>query len=142
MAINRNALLKLAEKTRKIRAPISMVRVTVRQRTWPAKVGVGTPTDVDLLLPAYVKVREMNDREVASSGGLLKMGDVEVGPVTPKYPTGGFTQAQLAPEAPTPNVEIIYLLSGAMTGEYRRKAFNTDKAFRYMLTLRRRNVPD
>lgn len=100
---------------------------------------------MDLALPAYVKVVELTNKEVADSGGKYLDGAVQVGPITPAYLAnsgGGFTIADLSPDAANDSEEIIYVLSGACAGNYRLASSLNSRPFRYMLTLnRRRDTP-
>ncbi len=138
--IDLNALRAIADAVRPIAVPIRTTRVTVRTRVWPAQLGIGTPIDTDVTLDPYIKVREVTRRDIASSGGKLEIGDVEIGPITPSHPGGGYTIAQIAPVATTPLTQIIYVLSGAIAGEYRRVEEHTARPLRYMLVLRRKNT--
>lgn len=138
--LNLKALRKIADDARKIAIPIRTTRVTIRTRVWTGARGRGTPTVTDVPLAAYIPVRNPTSSEVATSGGQLKMGDVLVGPVTPEFAGGGYTLAQLEPAATDALTEIVYVLSGAVEGEYRRVADDTTRPFRYMLTLRRANL--
>lgn len=143
MPINRERLLAVVDRVRPIAAPIRTTAVTIIKRTWTGdQVRDGTSTDVSLALPPYVKVVELSNKEIANSGGKYLDGDVRVGPVTPSYLTdqgvaGGFTVADLQPDADTDSQEIIYLLTGACAGEYRLLSSLASRPFRYELTLRR-----
>lgn len=143
MALDRNRLLAVADRVRPIAAPFRTTAVTIRKRTWTGtQVGEGTSSDVDLVLPPYVKVVELSNKEIASSGGKLLDGAVRVGPITPTYLTsdgqsGGFTIADLTPSADDNSQEVIYLLSGACAGEYRLFSSMNSRPFRYELTLNR-----
>jgi hypothetical protein len=134
-------LRALAESTRAaITPPIRTIAVVIRKRVWASKRGLGTPTDTDFALPSYVKVRSVTDREVATSGGMLTLEDVIIGPITPEYPGGGYSVSDIMPDVSNQLTEVVYVLSGAMNGEYRRIAASTDRPFRYMLTVRRKNT--
>lgn len=138
----RKALLPVAEQLRALSGPsVFDIRTTgliVRKRTWVGgRVGMaGGHTDEDLELPRHYRARHVTVRELAASGGLLQMGDVRFGPVTPAFEGGGYTPEQLNPEGST-GVEIIHVLTGAMAGEYRLIALESDRPFRYELLLRR-----
>jgi hypothetical protein len=82
----------------------------------------------------------VNERDIASSGGRLKLEDIIVGPITPPYPGGGCSEAQLAPTVTDDVTEVVYVLSGAVNGEYTLLALSTDRPFRHMLTLRRKET--
>lgn len=141
--LNLDYLRKIAEEARKIAEPIRTTRVTIRTRVWAQAIGRGSPVSVtDFALPAYVKVKVKNvsNQEVASSGGQLLLGDVVVGPITPAHASGGLTIDQIEPKAPDKLTEIVYVLTGAITGEYRRISDETHAPIHYMLTLRRTNA--
>lgn len=140
MAIDLNGLRGVADAARQIAIPIRTTRITVRRRTWPAQMGVGSPTLTDFVLPAYVKVVKATNKEVATSGGRITLEDVLAGPITPNYPGGGVTIAQLAPTITDDLTEVVYVLSGAIVGEYTLLAMSTERPFRYMLTLRRKET--
>lgn len=140
MPIDLNGLRGIADGARQIATPIRTTKVTVRRRVWPSQMGIGSPTVTDLVLPAWTKVATVNEREIAASGGRFKLEDITVGPVTPTYPGGGYSEAQLAPVATDDLTEIVYVLSGAVNGEYTLLACSTDRPFRYMLTLRRKET--
>ena len=117
--------------------------VTVRTRTWAGgRIRAdGGKVDEDVVLAPRPKVRELNQREITGSGGRYVAGDVRVGPLTPAHddnPGVGYTIAQLAPEATTNGVEILYVLEGesGITGTFTRIDLKTDRAFSYWLILR------
>lgn len=119
-------------------------QVTVRTTTWSGgRRGLGTATNSDLVLPQRYKVRQLTQKEIASSGARYEEGDIEIGPITPSDGLGhGFTIAQLAPEETSDGIEIVYVLTGAIIGEYARVNLNSDRPFRYELILtRRRTTP-
>lgn len=140
----RTSALKIANKLRALPSKpaldIYTTSVTIRTRTNAGgRIGVdAVKTDVDVVIRPRPKVREVNQREIAGSGGLYQAGDVKVGPITPAHSGGGYTAAQLAPVTSTNGVEIIYVLSGGVTGEYKRVDLTTDRAFSYWLLLRRK----
>lgn len=114
--------------------------VTIRTRTWTGgriRTEQGK-FDEDVVITPTPKVREISQREIAGSGGRYEAGDVKVGPLTPANSAGGYTAAQLAPTASANGIEIIYVLSGGITGEYMRVDLATDKPFTYTLILRRK----
>gem|GEM_PF-6946013 len=65
------------------------------------------------------------------------MEDVRVGPITPAGGGVGYTVDQLKP-AGADGVEILYVLSGAVAGEYAIVHLHTERPFRYEIVLRRR----
>jgi hypothetical protein len=112
-------------------------QLTIRTRTWSGlRRDVGTATDVDLVLPPRYEVREVNGREIMSSGGEYTKGDVRVGPITPKNATSGYTPDELKPVG-AKGIEIIYIITGPLAGDYRLLDLSVDDPFGYVLTLRR-----
>jgi len=102
-------------------------RVILRTRTWDGgHVGMGAADDVDLELVPRPKVRE-------AGAGMLT-----VGPITPTYPGGGYTAAQLFPDNTLEvNEERFWVVIG-MDGEeerYRIASIDSRRAFRLMFTL-------
>lgn len=83
-------------------------------------------------------MRDVNQREIAGSGGRYEAGDVKVGPFTPLHAGGGYTPEQLAPVVTVNGVEILYVLAGGLSGEYKRIDIETDRALSYWLVLRRK----
>lgn len=137
----RTDLLPVIDELRGLAGPtqfdIRTTAVSVRTRVWSGgKPGLGSATDTDLVLSPRPKVRELNQSEVAGSGGAFEAGDVRVGPITPQYTGGGYTIAQIAPDGAA-GTEILYVLTGAIAGLYSRVSVETDRAFRYELVLRR-----
>jgi len=120
------------------------ISVTLRKVTWAAgRVGAdGGTTNEDLELLPRPRVREVSQQEIASSGGRYEAGDVRIGPITPEYPGGGYSPERLAPAITTNGVEVLYVLSGAIAGEYKRVALHTDRVHSYFLVVRRtRSTP-
>jgi len=127
--------------------PIRTTQVIVRTRVWPQRIKQPntSPRDYDLVMPLRYLVRYLTSKEIAASGGRYTTEDVRWGPITPLYAgtsgSGGYSIAQLNPAADT-HTEILYMLSGGITGEYRLDNIDTAKPFRYMLTLiRNRPTP-
>lgn len=147
----RTALLKTADKVRAIASKPSIdertTSVTIRRRVTSGgqlgRVGDGGGvSSTDLVLSPRPKVREVSQREITGSGGRYQAGDVKVGPITPTYSAGGYTEEQLAPRVTTNGVEIRYVLAGGITGEYSRIDLSTDRSHSWFLVLRRtRSTP-
>ncbi len=138
----RTSLLPVVEACRAIAGStgldIRTSQLTIRTRTWSGgRAGSGISTDSDLALPQRYKVSHLTAREVASSGGRYEMEDVRVGPITPAGGGVGYTVDQLKP-AGADGVEILYVLSGAVAGEYAIVHLHTERPFRYEIVLRRR----
>jgi len=112
-------------------------QVAVITRAWSGGlVGEGYPTDVTTLqLPAWYAVRELEESEVAGSGGRYRTGTVKV-VVTPKVGQVGFSLAEIAP-AGSPGIEVVYQITGDIQGEFSRVHVSAHRAFRYELFLER-----
>lgn len=140
----RTKLLKVSNKIRSLPSKASWgirtTTVTIRTRTHVGgRVGKeGGTNDSDLLLVPSPPTRDASQREIRGSGGMYEAGDVRVGPITPAFAGGGYTEAQLAPTSPGNGVEILYVLSGGLTAEYMLVDIQTDKSLSYFLTLRKK----
>lgn len=121
-------------------------------RVWaggqPQADGGHTDTPLDIVGPdgqAAYRARQLTVREVASSGGRFREGDVRVGPITPAYndgsSSGGYTIAQLRPDAPDDATEILYMLTGGIDGTFALLELRSDRPFQYTLILRDRRTP-
>lgn len=124
----RKALLPVVDTIRGLAGPktldIRLYAVTVRTRTWSGGVvQKGTPTDTDLVLTPPPKVVE-EGREV------------RVGPITPKFPGGGYSPAELNPRD-KPGVEFFYLLTGpdGVARPFTLVDLDTSRPFTYKLRL-------
>lgn len=115
-------------------------QVTIRTRTWTGpSLHQGTSSDSDLQLPQQYPVRPLTQQEVDGSGGQFETGDILIDHITPSDGMGnGWTTAQLAPQAASDNVEIIYVITGDHAGEYSLVAIKTFRSFTNQLVLRRR----
>lgn len=118
-------------------------QLTIRARVWSGGAkDVGSASDTDLVIPTIYKISQVTTRLVAQSGGLYEMGDIIAGPITPAWTvgaqSGGFSITQLAPVVSDNSFEIIYVISGAHSGEYQLVEARTFKRFHYDLVLRRR----
>jgi len=139
----RHSLLPVVDLGRRIYGKVlGMVtsQLTIRTRTYSE--GIRSPealyTDVDVVLGEYYEIREATTREVESSGGKFEVGDIIVGPITPSDGDAvGYTEEQLAPKPTVPAVDILYLVTGAHAGTYRRKALKSTDPFEYFLVLGR-----
>ena len=140
----RDRMNALADRVRRV--PVTLderpTTVTIRTRTWGGgrKGADGARTDVDVVLAPVPRVREVNQRDIASSAGRYTIGDIKVGPITPTFPGGGYTQSQLAPTATDSGTEVFYVLAGNVAGEYARVDLTTDRSHSWFLTLRRRRT--
>jgi hypothetical protein len=146
--------LVAADSVRKRTAPggydYRTIKIDIVRRVWSGgEAGAGTITSTTLLnLPQCIKVTHVSEREIAGSGGRYETGDLKVGPITPSYTvgalTGGYTPAQLDPAAAgvSTGTEIVYVLTGAVVGDYRLYALHTERAVSYYMVLRRlRSTP-
>lgn len=67
----------------------------------------------------YLPIRYMSAHEVASAGGRFNTEDVMVSRITPSDgATHGFTPEQLQPKVTANGVEIIYRITGPISGDY------------------------
>jgi hypothetical protein len=148
----RDALLFALDQCRRILGPSVMdlrpTSIHVITRTWTGGVRAGGSfADANLPLPNYTKIRHLSLREVTESGGLFEMGDIVIGPITPRYEApdgsvGGFTEVQVAPAqfgggVPS-GTEVIYRVaqqSGAtgIAGDYELVQFRRDRTLRFNL---------
>ncbi len=139
----RTSLMASIEAARALTGPagydIRTHQLTIRTRTWSGEYrGQGTPTDSDLVLPAHYPVRRVSGSDTETSGGRYKVDDVIVRHITPSDGAGtGYTPAQLAPAAPSTNVQIIYVLTGPEGGDYELLEARFHKPFSYELVLRK-----
>lgn len=140
----RERMKALADRVRQLPASPAWderpTSVTVRSKTYlGGRIGAEGPTDiVDLLLSPTPRVREVNQHDITGSAGRYVAGDVRVGPITPAFTGGGYTQAQLAPQPNAKGVQILYVLSGNISGEYDRVNLESDRSHSWFLVLRRK----
>lgn len=96
-----------------VAALLATIQVTIRTRTWSgARVGQGTTTDSDLVLPKQYPSRMISAREVASSGGRFRADDIVIDEIPKVY-----TRAQLAPTG-SASIQILYVVTGDDSGVY------------------------
>jgi hypothetical protein len=142
--VARDRLRRIADRVRAIpgrRFGLRPYTVAVRVRSSSGTyVGEGTLTTstTDILVGGDQppKVRFLSEEQLAL-GGFAK-GSVEVGPVTPNYPTGGMMIASLMATAATAGQEVHFILTGPLYpsgGNFVLQKTGTDRALRYMLTL-------
>lgn len=111
--------------------------LSVQVSRWPGVPGDGRPAVTVLAISPSPKIRTVNMREIASSGGRYLDGDVRVTKITPSYAGGGYTEAQLRPVA-NERTEVVYVVTGAMAGDYVLVDSDFSRNFGYELTLRRK----
>lgn len=140
----RDSLNRIADKARALSGPgavdIRVNQLTIRTRTWSgARLGLGSSTDVDLVLPARYPIRLITSQEIVAAPGLYEVGDVLVDHITPYDNVSvGYTPAQLKPVVTANNVEIIYVITGSHAGNYRCLELRAYRATTSQLMLRRR----
>lgn len=152
-------LLEIVDDGRSLLGPNDLdlrpTTVTIITRRWSGGArGEGYSTDLTTLtLPNYTKVRhEKPPNEITGSGGSYEVGNITVGPITPRFVDSqgsarGFTEADLAPLVTDQAVETIYRVAGQVTGggingDYTRVDLQRDRRLRYMLLLvRDRTTP-
>lgn len=143
MSSFRTVFCDVADTLRSLTGPdifdIRTSQLTIRTRTYPdgRRSSQSAFIDSDLVLPQQYKVQQVKTSEIASSGGKYEIGDVKVGPITPRGDTLGFTELQLQPKPVDDGVEIQYILTGAHAGMYSRVELQSTKPFSYFLILRR-----
>lgn len=144
----KNRMNALADKVRAIPSRPGLderpTSVTVRTIVYEGgRVGAeGTTHTTDLPLLPIPYVKDVDQKDITQSGGRYIAGDVKVGPITPFYGSGGYTEAQLAPVKTTNGTKIIYVLTGQLAGEYDRVALDNERTHSWYLILRRlRSTP-
>lgn len=123
---------------------IATSQLTIRTRTWTGgrRGAPGGYSDSDLVLPQKYKIRQPSSKEIGASGGRYTESTVIARVVPPGDGGTGYTIAQLDPPRSSDGVETIYVISGALAGEYALESINTDRPFRYELVLtQRRTTP-
>jgi hypothetical protein len=124
----RTDLLAVAADLRQLPEDEFDIRITSvvrRLRTWSSgEIGSGVPTNSDLAIDPRPKV-------VKLAGERFK-----VGPITPTFPGGGYTYAQLNP-SDSPGVDFVYVLTGPSGAEETCALMRIDdrKAFSWYLEL-------
>jgi hypothetical protein len=126
----RTALLPVVDTLRGLAGPtrldIRTYTVTLRKRSWSeGEVLLGTPTVTDVLLTPRPKVREVPNSR-----------DLIVGPITPKYSTGGYSPVELNPND-SPGHEFYYLVRApdGVDRPYALMNIDEGRPFAYTLTL-------
>ncbi len=140
----RTSLLKVCEQFRTLSGPdfadIRVNSLTIRTRTWSGnRIGLGTTSDSDLVLPPHYPVRHLTAQEIFSSSGLYETGDIIVDHITPTDGASvGYSALQLRPVITSDNVEVLYVIEGTHAGIYRAIDIRTYRPFTSQLILRRR----
>jgi hypothetical protein len=140
----RTSLIKVVDAARAIAGPTGVDarvnQLTIRTRTWSgSRLGVGTASDSDLVLPARYPIRLITSQEIVAAPGLYEIGDILVDHITPFDGVSvGYTPEDLKPTVTTNNVEIIYVITGEHAGTYRCLELRTYRPFTSQLVLRRR----
>jgi len=130
---------------------VRLFSVSVLVRTWTgARPNAPGSTKTDVVTPIKtglgaqdVKVRNLTSRDVIASGGAYNDQDLEIGPITPPFPgvDEGNAISEWETSTTTTAREVFYLVEGPGTrvgGDlYYKINTKTDRAFRYVLTLRR-----
>jgi hypothetical protein len=139
----RTDLLALVDSIRELpdtSFDLRLNEVSIITRTWSTEyVGQdGVYEDSVLVLPKKYPVRHVSIDEVTASGGQYRLQDVKVKHITPFDGIAtGYTPEQLAPPITADNVQVIYVITGPLAGEYERIHARFDRSFSYELTLRR-----
>lgn len=119
------------------------IRIVVRE--YEGRAGDGTYAEEEIAVLDHYPVREISDREVASSGGLYESGDIKVEMITKPFTvglvTGGYTDAQLRPASnfdPRDNSKrVFYIATGDINGFYSLIALHSDDVVAWSMVLRR-----
>lgn len=141
----RTEFLGVVDDLRSLAGPdafdIRLNQLTIRVRTWSGEiVGEGTSSDDDLVIPQKYPIRFVTAQEIFSAGGMYEASDLFMDHITPSDGAGiGFSMDQLRPRVTTNNVEVIYILTGSHSGEYRCVEIRNYRPFTTQLVLRRRN---
>lgn len=136
----RDSLLSTVDCARALVADTGVHRydVTIRTRTWSGTYpGEGSPTDTDVTITPRPRVRVLSTRDVASSGGMYRMGDFRVDRITPRYATGGWSPAMLNVRPTATNQDVTVILTGDEGAvECQVVEFFFDDPFEYALVVR------
>lgn len=142
--MNKASLLQLANRVR-AGAPVALgvrdTTVTLRKRVWSGGArGEGSRVDSDTVLTPPPHVRQLSTREVSQSGGRFEIGDVRIGPITPKFAGGGYSKEELSPTSTEDGTEYFYVLAGTeVSGEYAPSEVDTTKgAVSFYVVAKRR----
>lgn len=118
----RDELLPTVDELRGLFSEFGVARytVTIRRSVWSGgKPGIGAPTHTDTPIVTSTGgsplVEQVSAREVASSGGTYREGDLRVRGITPRYTTpttGGYTPAMLRIAPASAAEEVLYVLTG------------------------------
>lgn len=150
-----DSLLRAVDEMRKLQGSVAfgwvVSQVTVIERRWyGGQIGAeGGYGDKPLVLPEYYEVMPVSTRQIFQSGGQYEMGDIRVGPITPKFLdqtlappygpiSGGFSEADLHPVPTTDDLEVLYSITGNHAGEYQFVALESWEPTGFHLVLRRR----
>jgi hypothetical protein len=118
--------------------------LNAERAAWNTHFALDAVTDSDLVLPMNYRIRQLDQREIAQSGGTYENGDIIVEHITPFDGVSvGYTVQQLKPTVTSNAVEVIYLITtddpaGGHTGQYRLRELRSWKAFSFDLVLYRR----
>jgi hypothetical protein len=148
MTTVRDRVLAKIDKGRQVVDALGLRRfsVAIRRRTWSGgALGLGTATNVDVVLSPKPRCRQPSARDVASSGGTFEEGDYIIDRITPAYTvggTGGYTPDQLQIVPASAAEEVLILVTGDDGGhECTLVTQHFDAAFGYELHARPRRVP-
>lgn len=137
--------LKILEKVGRTLAEAHGIRphaLTIESRQWPGRIRNpgDSPTVTSLAVSPAPNVGVVSEREVFTSGGVLRHGDLKVDRITPVYPEGGYTAEQLRP-APARGLEVVYVISGGyLDGEYELAGSDFSSGWDLKLFLTRKNT--
>ena len=140
----RTSLLPVAQTIRALAGAlvwdVRPTTIAIVRRVWSGgRKGMGTYVDTTLTTLPPVRVRTPSEHEISSSGGRYETEDVLVDEITPAFPGGGLTPAQIRPDG-AQGTEIFCVLSGYIVGEYGIESTCTAPTFNWSMHLRRRRT--
>jgi hypothetical protein len=89
--------------------------VDANQPNIPPRVGLGQLVDREtqlLVNGTNPRVRQITQREIVASGGVLTDQDIKIGPLTPDFPGGGILPATVSPPTSASATEIYWRVVG------------------------------
>lgn len=120
--------------------------LTIKVRTHIGTPGVDGYVDEDLVISPKPRIREVSTREISGSGGRYTAGDLRIDKITPQYTdasgTHGYTPEQIDPTIATRGVDVVYVITGTLAGDYALVDAKVDRNFGYTIVVtRKRSTP-
>lgn len=134
----RDDLLPVVDQLRQLPDDFGLRRysVTLRRRVWSGGApGLGTATVTDVVLSPRPRVRQLNSKEVAASGGTYEEGDYRIDRVTPSYTGGGYAPDELYLRAVNADEDVAVILVGdaGFEEECEVRSSTFDRAFGFSI---------